>query len=287
MKHYRVLFLVLALAIGFSGCQYFQSRLKRDETVLARVNNDYLYASAIHGLVPEGMSPTDSLAMVRNFVENWVRNRLVLQKAEKNLSPEQKDFSRQLEEYRNSLVVYTYETRLISQLLDTAVSMQEIETYYENNKQNFLLRDNIVKMAYLKVHKDSLHAGRMARKFLEPDTILDFDRFEKFCLTRTQAYQVSLSAWFLFRDLLAMAPITAYNEELFLKNNRLIDLSDDQSRYLIRIYQFVAKDAVSPLAVEAYNIKAIILNARKQELMKKMRQGLYEQAVKDKEVEIY
>lgn len=283
----KTLLPLLLMIITLTGCRYFSSNIKKGEHALARVHNEYLYASEVDGLVPPGTPPADSVAMIKNYVENWVKNRVVLNQAEKNLSAAQKDFSRQLQDYRNSLVIYTYETELIAQRLDTVVRQKEIEEYYQNNRDNFVLRDNIVKMVYIRIHKDSIQPAKTARQFLEADSIRDFDNFEKFCLTRTAAYQVSINNWFLFRDLLLLAPLTTYNEELFLKNNRLIDLTDEQWRYIIRIYNFMTKDAVSPISLEMDNIRAIILNARKLELVKKMRQQALEQAVKNKNIEIF
>jgi len=279
--------LVFSMLFVITGCRNFSHNMRKGEHALARVNNEYLYASELEGLVPIDTPPADSVAMVKNYVENWVKNRVVLQQAEKNLSVAQKDFSKQLQDYRNSLVIYTYETELIAQRLDTVVRQKEIEEYHQNNRGNFVLRDNIVRMVYIKIHKDSVKPAKIARQFLETDSIRDYDSFEKFCLTRTAAYQVSIKNWYLFRDLIQLAPLTTYNEELFLKNNRLIDLTDDQWRYIIRIYDFMTKDAVSPISLEMDNIRAIILNARKLELVKKMRQQALEQAVKNKNIEIF
>ena len=275
------------IILSFAQCNYVKKRLRPDDTILAKVHDDYLYSSDIKGIVPVGTAREDSILIVKNFIENWARNRVELHYAEKNLSAEEKNFKKQLEDYRNSLIIYTYESRLIEQKLDTVVPIEEIEDYYQKNKQNFILREPIVKMVYVKIPKDSLKAAQLARKFLQPDTILNYDAFERFCLTRTSDYYISINNWFLFRDLQNMAPITTFNEELFLKSNRLIDLTDDQWRYLVRIYAYVTKDGISPLSMEIENIKNIILNTRKQELISKMRENLYEKALKNEDIEFY
>ncbi len=63
------------------------------ETVLARVYDSYLYASNLEGLVPAAISVADSIAICRNYVDNWINNQLILSQAEKNLTNAQKDFS--------------------------------------------------------------------------------------------------------------------------------------------------------------------------------------------------
>lgn len=288
MHRRTVVVVLLFLSVLLLGsCNYLRRKLRTDEPVLARAGNEYLYLSDIRDLVPKGTDPADSILMVKNYIDMWLRNRVVLRYAEKNLDASEKDFSKLIEEYRNSLLIYTYETKLIQQKLDTVVSMREIEEYYEKNKDLFKLRDNIVKMIYFRMPVDSAKAAQTARKMLEADTIIDFDRLEQFCLHRTAAYVVSLNSWYSFSDLQKLAPITTYNEELFLKNNRLIELTDDQWRYMIRIYRFLTREATSPLSLEIQNIRTIILNARKQEFINRMRTELFEQALRKKEIEIY
>lgn len=64
-----------------------------------------------------------------------------------------RDFIRQIEQYRNSLIIYAYESELVKQKLDTVVSQAEIESYYKS--QNFHLRENIVLASYVIISKDS------------------------------------------------------------------------------------------------------------------------------------
>lgn len=278
---------LVGLLLLVASCKYINQKMGAEEPVLARVYDDYLYASDIKSIVPVGTSPNDSMLLVKNYVENWVRNRLVLNKANDNLTKDQKDFAKQLEDYRNSLVVYTYESKLIRQSLDTLVKDEEIEAYYDANKSNFLLKDHIVKVAYVKLYADSIRAIRTARKFLEPDSLVDFDRFEKFCLNRTTSYLVSINSWYSFRDLLQTVPIDTYNEDDFIKDRKLIEVNAYPFVYILRFYQFKLKDALSPLSFERNNIKSIIINMRKVDLVNKMQDELYKNALKNKDFEVF
>ena len=128
------------------SCKYLQR--SDHKPALARVNNTYLYIDDLEGVVPPGTEPEDSLVLVNQFVQNWIREQLVLQKAEMNLSSDLKNVEKQLEEYRKSLIIYAYQEKLVSQNLDTNVTDAEIAQYYESNKANFELRENIVKADY-------------------------------------------------------------------------------------------------------------------------------------------
>ncbi|MDO9511804.1 MAG: hypothetical protein Q7J34_08595 [Bacteroidales bacterium] len=287
MEKLKICFVILLIATMASSCSWFDSKLRPNERILARANKDYLYESAITDLVPPGTPTADSTAMVKSFIENWIRDRLIINEAEKNLADDKKDFSKQLENYRNSLLTYSFENDIINKNLDTLITESEIENYYEQNKDNFILKDNIVRAAYVKILKDSIKAIRTARKYLEADTILSYDRFEKFCLNRTQGYLISYTSWYLFRDLMNQVPIVTYNEEAFLKNSKLVEQESDIFLYIIRFYNFKVRDAVSPLAFERQNIRGILLNLRKVQLIKKHREDIFTKALKNKNFEIY
>lgn len=254
---------------------------------MARVNDSYLKRTDLTGIVPKGTTARDSLLIVSNYINNWIRNQLILQHAEKNLTTEQQDFSEQIEEYRKSLVVYTFEERLIQQKLDTNIGEQQIEAYYETNKSNFELRENIVKVIAFKISADSAKAIKKAKELLKPDSLLDYDAVERFSLNRTQQNIISYESWYLFSDLLTLVPITTYNESLYLQNHNLVEIPDGDAIYLIRFYDFRIKNGLSPLSFERNNIRNILLNRRKIELINKMREDLYQRANQKNEFEIF
>lgn len=281
-----VIVLVLFASVATS-CKYIKNHFPGKEDAIARVNNSYLDRSEVTGIVPQGTSARDSLVIVRNYINNWIRNQLILQHAENNLTDEQQDFTKQLEEYRKSLVIYTFEQKLINQQLDTNVREEEIETYYDQNKANFELRDNIVKVIAFKISADSAKALKIARVLLKPDSISDYDAVERFSLNRTQQNIISYDSWYQFSDLLQLIPITTYNESLYLENHKFVEIPVENSVYMIRFYDFRTKNGLSPLSFERNNIRNIILNRRKIELINKMRDDLYQKANKRNEFEIY
>ena len=75
----------------------------------------------------------------KDFIEKWVRNQLLLNKAEINLTDEEKNVEQQIENYRSSLLIYAYEQSYLRQNLDTVVTDKEIEDYYKENQSNFIL----------------------------------------------------------------------------------------------------------------------------------------------------
>lgn len=276
---------LLMAALMLSGCNLVPWAKKNDD-VLARVHSKYLYASDIQSLIVPGTSPADSINIVTNYINNWVKVQLFLYHAEKNLSQSQKDFSKQLEEYRNSLIIYEYESSLIRQKLDTIISKKEIKDYYDNNRTNFELKENIVKVDYIQVENNSKELARL-RRLWQAGPEKNRAELEKYCLQNGLNYSLSGNEWIYFNDLLKEIPIRTYNQENFLQFNRSLEASDSLYVYLVEFKEFQIKESVAPLSMQENNIRKIIVNRRKLDLIQNMQNEIFENALINNHFEIY
>lgn len=264
-----------------------QPGLRNDsEEILARVGDEYLYASELDGIFFPGVSAKDSLILSQNFINNWIRQKLLLKHAEKNLTSEQKDFSKQLKDYHNSLIIYKYETILIEQRLDTIVTEEEIEEYYNKNKNNFELKDNIVKVSYVKINVDSPEIDKI-RFFIRSDSLQFRDSLEKYCSRYATKYFLDNESWILFDELIKEIPISTYNYEVFLKNNRYVEIQDNPYYYITNFNDFEIKDGISPLSFERENIINYIINQRKVKLVNDLKNKTFREAMENNKFEIY
>lgn len=258
----------------------------KNRVAIARANSEYLYLDEVQDIVPDGTPSKDSAELLRKYIDNWVHESLVTQKAESNLGDEQKNVEKQLRNYRNSLITYAYEKELVKQKLDTVVSDVEIEEYYNNNQSDFELKDNIIKVVYVKVDKKVPGIDKL-KKWYKSDNMKDREQLASYCHQFASNFYLDDSSWLLFDDLLKEIPIQTYNKELFLQNNRFVEVSDSLSNYFVNIKGFKIKNSLSPLAFEKENIKNIILNKRKLLLITKMKEDVYNDAANTNKIEIY
>ena len=254
--------------------------------VVAKVYGYYLFEKDLEGVVLPGTPRKDSMFLVNNYIDSWIRKHLLLRQAERNLTPKQQDFSKQLEDYKFSLLTYAYENELIRQKLDTIVSATEIEAYYEQNKESFELRYNIVKVVYVVMPNGSAEIKNLRKLLKEPDSI-HINEIEKMALDHAVSYYLGDETWIRFDDLMEQIPIETFNQELFLRNNTYIEIDDNPFYYMIRFKDYRISESISPLELESDRIRSIILNRRKQELLRNMNNELYEQALIDGVFEIY
>lgn len=281
----RILVFVVLISV-LSGCSYFKK--DKQGTVLARVYDDYLYASDLKGLILENTSEQDSIVLVKNFINNWVRTQLMINQAERNVAVKEQNLDQMLEDYRNSLIIYYYETELIRQKLDTVVSESEIEKYYNEHQNDFELKENIARVIYI-IYSNKLkekERKEIQTLFSRPDTVI-MEQLEKKTGRLAQSYSVDTVNWYSFTDLQAIIPIETYNQELFLRGRRMVELSDEDLTYLLKFVNYKIQDDISPLDFETRNIRDIIINKRKLMLIQKVRNDIFNQALKKNDFEIY
>lgn len=258
---------------------------KDNGNILARVHDKYLYESELMGVIPANTAVRDSILMAQNFMNNWIQQELLLHKAEKNLSPQQKDFSRQLADYRKSLIIYAFERALISQQLDTLVKPQEIHTYFNQHLDDFQLKENIVKASFVVLDIDSPYVKQF--KPLLMDTATVRTELEELCKAKARDYFLEHDIWVRFNDLIRQVPITTYNQEAYLRHNRYIEVQDSLYRYLVHFNDFKIKESTSPISMESERIRGIIINQRKRKLIETMQKELLQKAVEENNYEIY
>lgn len=284
IKTLRLWLLILA-ALMLSACHLMPWN-KKDDNVLARVHNKYLYASDVQRIINPGTAPLDSINIVNNYINSWIRQQLLLYQAERSLTQSQKDFTKQLEDYRNSLIIYEYESDIIRKKLDTVVNMAEIRDYYEKNQTNFELKENIVKVSYVQLDSDSKELTKL-RKLWQTNDSKSKRELEKYCIQNGLNYSLWDDNWVFFNDLLKDIPIKTYNQESFLQYNRSIEVRDSAYIYLVEFREFQIKESVAPLSMHEENIRKIIMNRRKIELLQNLQNEIFENALNNNQFEIY
>lgn len=276
-------FLVCMLLLG-TGCERLVRQSER--IVVAECYGEKLYADELENLMPSTAGKMDSVTQVNAFIDSWIRRQLLVHQAEMNLAPNQLDFTKQLQDYRNSLVIYAYETQMIEQYLDTLVSQEEIADYYEEHKENFQTRSTMVKVCYVVLGEDC-RQKREFRQLLSDRDTLDMARLSDMASEHALSSFLDVDTWMQLDNLLAVVPLEIYNYESFFRRNKFVTFEKDNLVYMLRFEDYLLEQSVAPIELEADGIRNIILLKRQKELLDRMHSDLYDQAKREKVFEIY
>jgi hypothetical protein len=275
---------ILFLLVVLSACTHlFQS--EPEDRIVARANDKFLHISELEDRIPDGLSERDSITLAENYITKWIQQEILTQKAKESLKSDEQDFSKQLDEYRNSLLLFTLEQKLVRQYLDTVVTPGEIEAYYSENRSQFELKGNIVKFDFVKINKRSRHLREFRRllKSTDPENVMELAGYAE----KNATDYWFAREWVSMNDLLDVMPLEVDNQALFLRRTNYAEAEDSVYIYLVRINDYKTADSISPLEFEREKIRNIILNGRKLNLIEKKRQEIIDQAFKDDKAKIY
>ncbi|WP_319267990.1 hypothetical protein [uncultured Draconibacterium sp.] len=269
------------MAIIFAGC----STENTDEP-LASVGEKVLYRSKVDEILPKGISAEDSISMSNNYIDKWIKQELLIQKADENLSIDQKDLREELEEYRNSLIIYKYKNELIKQRMDTIVTNQQIEEFYNNNPSNFNLNYSIVKATFVMIPGD-LADPELVKSLVADTSPEGLDELRDYCGQYAKRVNISADEWISFQMLEKNFPNKVEDDETFLTQQKLYEMNDSNYYYIVSIHDYKLTNDLAPIEFVRNNIKNLILNQRKIKFLKEIEENIYTEGVRKKKFRIY
>jgi hypothetical protein len=280
----RAVLIMIVLTLLVSGCSLLNG--ERQEEPVARVFELYLYPSDISDAIPEGSSVQDSIILAKRFIDTWVKDQLLVHRAEQELTEDQKDFKKQMEEYYRSLLMYTYRQKLLQQKMDTVVSEEEINAYYQDNRSNFILSEDVIKGTFIKVSLSAPQINEL-RQWSRSNTEESLDQMEKYSLSYAVKFSDFNTHWEYFSGFSAQLPMTISQPSRYLRYNRNIETSDDAYRYFLHVTDHLPEGEVAPLDMVSDDIINILLNKRKIEFFQDLEQIVYQDGVSRNQFEIY
>lgn len=282
---------ILALGFATSSCTYLEDYFKQKEVEevapLARVEDTFLYNEDISGLVPKNVSSSDSAKLAEKYVNDWVKKQLLIKKAQEEISLDQADIERKILDYRFALIVHEFEKLYIDSHLNTLVDQEEIEEYYTERSDNFLLKQNIIRCLFVQIPKSAPGLNQIRRNIRSyPDT--NKEDITEYCYQYAIRSFLDDSLWVNFDEVIQNTPMQEMNDKIqFLRRNSFNETSDDDYIYLLRILEYKISDEISPLAYIREDIENIIINKRKLALKKELEKAIYDEALVQKSFEIY
>ncbi len=280
----RHIFHIILFCTLLVSCEYFKPKM--EENVVARVNDNFLYEKDIQKFISEDTTPEDSILIVNNYINRWATQQLLIDQARINLSADQlEQYEKLVQEYQNDLLTEAYKNVIVSKQLDSTITEQEYRDYYETNKENFRLKDLLVKLRYvqLPVNYEGLASVR--------EKLGRYNEKDRKSLN-SQDYQFissnfNDSVWVRKEILLNTLPAIRDNSEQVLKKSNFTQLQDSLGVYLVKIEDVLNPNDTAPLSYVKPTLKQIILNKRKLELIKKLETDITRDAIETNNFEIY
>ena len=285
--------LLILFIFVLSSCDLIRVKdsavLGENSKTIARVKDKYLYKTDLEGIVGNESNLNDSINASQRYIQNWIKKQLLISKAESELDFDQAELQRKILDYRYALMVYEYEKLYINNHLNTEVTDEEIEEYYKENKDKFQLKQNILRGVFLQLPKESPKTDEF-KSLLRRNSEQAKEKLKTLSIRYTTKSHLEDTVWLKFDNVFQNTPFRDEpNRVQFLRENqkRVIEGSDDNFLYLIRIDEFKIRDEISPIEFIRDDIRTIIINKRKTMLADQLEQEIYDEAVDKNDFEIY
>jgi len=287
-KLFRVplLFGTILLAVLVISCDGLFKK-EPDSEPLARVGDTYLYKEDIESLLISPLNQQDSASLVTNYINNWAIKQLLFSKAQINLTEEQiANFERLVNNYRIDLFTRAYKEALVLRGEDTTVTDAQLQSFYEEEKENFVLKEKVIQLRFVQLPKQFLNKEEVINR------IKSFDEQDKVFLDSIGVQFTKLnfndSLWIpVSRIIQEIPPLTPENEGRYLKKSQFFELEDSVGVYLGKIGEVRTINEIAPLGYIKPTIRQVLLNRRKLDFMRRLETELLDEAVKQKEFQIY
>ncbi len=276
--------LLLTIPLCLLSCR--QKPAEPSEQPLARVFDNYLYPADLKGLVVAGITGNDSITVVNDFIEKWIRNKLLLYIAERNLTDHEKDVSHEIENYRSSLLIYAYQQSYLQQNLDTVVSESEIESWYNENQANFILNQPMMTGTFIKLPVNAPEIYKV-RQWYRSDNPEHIKLLEAWCFEHATVFTHFNDSWVNVNEVLRTIP--SDNQLLLntLKNRRYLETRDQNYYYFVNANKLAPEGTTTPYELVKDNIHSIILNKRKVQLISELESNIFSDAQNREHFTIY
>lgn len=275
----------LLVLVLIAGCK--EKKTETHRIPVAEVGKTVLYYDEIPDVIQNGATKEDSTALIQNYVNRWAKRKLLLQKAEDNLSADLKEeVNKQLEETRANLLIYQYQRQIMLEKMDTVLSETELESYYVSNERAFILTSNIVKALFIKLPADTPELSRI-RSLARSNNDADLRDLQNICMKFAEKFDDFNQEWVPMNRLSVELPEDVINEEDFLRRNTFYETSDAGSVYMISVKDYRLRSSLAPFEYVKNDIRRIILNTRRIDLFQSLENGIYNDALKDNSFKIY
>lgn len=279
------LHLLFTVFVAFSCSGSGAADADRALNPIVTVGDKTLYQADLDEVIPMGLSAEDSIAATKSYIDMWVNDQLMYNKALQNII-NKKDIDELVESYKKSLITSSYQEQLLKEYFSKSVSENELKAYYEQNKDKFKLEDNIIKGLYLKIPVNSKQLANF-QKWYKQGNDAAIENIEKNTLQNAVAYEYFYDKWVGLVDVLENMPPAVTDEKIFLQRNKNLELRDSSFVYLLNIKEYELAGSEAPYDYVKGQLSEMYMEQKKADYIQQVKKDLYDKAVSDEEIKFY
>lgn len=281
MNVYIKIVTLLTLCYLCNGCQLYDE--KRKSGTIAEYNGKTITQEQINNLTA-GLTPQDSARVAQQYIQQWAISLIEYDIAKDQTN---KNIEQLVDDYRRSLYLHEYETRLIAQRMSRAIEDTLIQTFYQTHQQHLILSETILQGLLLVVPNQAPKLDELKKKIQHPEIEENIEWIEKFAYQYAVGYELFTDDWKTTSEIFVLMPLEQDNLDKQLKNKRQIEIQDSINTYLLQVTDLHMKGDEKPITYARKEIEEILLRQRQVEFLQEERNKLYNKAIETGKLKLY
>ena len=259
------------------SCKAISEFFDRGE-VVAEVGSAKLKKAELELVIPDGISSEDSVRLAKQYINSWALDQIFLNLAEEQLSKTEKDVTKELEAYRTSLLKYRYEQLFVNERLDTSVTDDAVQEYYDAHHDKFVLARPLVKARFMSIPSDSPML-KIIRKKMSSDEAEDIMEADSMAFSAAYKFYTWNNEWIDAVTLAAEYGSGEFTSVMSSMAKGWIERTDTSGvTNVAYVSEFMPKGKMAPIEYSTPFIKDMIISARKKQLVSTLEHDLLEDA---------
>ena len=291
IKGRRLLLFIFVISYIFYRCDFEKynnnNSVETDDEPIARVFDRYLYLSDLKKILPKKINKNDSILFSDQYIDNWIKRELIIREMVSKPSYALDEIEKKTMDYRHTLMVYEFKKMYVEKKLKTTTTNEEVREYYEKNKNEFILDQDVIKCLFLKLNKEEKNITAIENALRKYPQV-SLSHIEDWAESRSVEASLDTSTWSSFKEVTQSIPFSENTDaDRFLKENSFVRVADNHFVYFVKVLDIKLKYSVGPLGYMEKRVIESILLKRKINLEKKAEEDIKINAKKKDYYEIY
>jgi len=259
----------------------------KQDRLIARADNHYLYWSDIETELPPFSSEQDSLSKVNFLINEWARQKLIYEKALINLDADKISvLNAMVNDYKTNLFKNAYRELILKSSQDSLYTGTLVNDYYMKNLNSFKLKESIYRIRYIGLPLDNVDQKEIKRRFKSFNRE-DIDYLDSLSFQFSNYFLLD-SVWFKESEIRNRLDfLNERQQNRFIKTPNYYEVKDSLVLYLLSLVEQLDPGNIAPLPYVEQTIKDLVSNKRKIEFLRSFDNDILQDAIKTKKFEKY
>lgn len=269
-----------SLFLFLTSCMNFNSKK------VCKVGSEVLYEHDLEAIINIYFSDFEDEEARDLAIEQWA-NQMRINLTIANTLPEiQLTNIIQSQSELSQLNLFALENDFIENNLDTTITEDEIQSYYEKHRQNYQNQAYIVKALYVKLPDTVASVSKIDDYYLLNND-KDREEIKKYANLYATNFYFEEKRWIYFDDLVREIPMSPNKKNELIINRGKAKFSNNGETYYLNILDYKTKSVSSPLEAEKDVIRRHVLTQKINKLRNTAKETILKNAQENYPISYY